>query len=147
MINCKASAVSCGRSSHELPSGQDRQRCAKVDPTPNSTTSLPVMQAAGVVVQAPKRGGMTKRPEEIALMAESGRLLAQVFGHLDRLNLVGMSTMQVNDLVDDLIVREPMLARPAKGNTDTPTRSMPHPTTWFATASHPLRTSCRTGTS
>jgi hypothetical protein len=25
---------------------------------------------------------MTKRPEEIALMAESGRLLAQVFGHL-----------------------------------------------------------------
>ena len=55
---------------------------------------------------------MTKRPEEIALMAESGRLLAQVFGHLDRLNLVGMSTMQVNDLVDDLIVRE-LDARPA----------------------------------
>lgn len=40
---------------------------------------------------------MTKRPEEIALLAESGRLLAQVFGHLDRLNLIGMSTMQVND--------------------------------------------------
>lgn len=55
---------------------------------------------------------MTKRPEEIALMAESGRLLAQVFGHLDRLNLIGMSTMQVNDLVDDLIVHE-LNARPA----------------------------------
>jgi methionyl aminopeptidase len=55
---------------------------------------------------------MTKRPEEIALMAESGRLLAQVFGRLDRLNLIGMSTMQVNDLVDHFIVDE-LDARPA----------------------------------
>ncbi|WP_413626598.1 type I methionyl aminopeptidase [Luteibacter sp. Lutesp34] len=55
---------------------------------------------------------MTKRPDEIALLAESGRLLAEVFGHLDRMDLVGMSTMQVNDLVDDLIVRE-FDARPA----------------------------------
>jgi methionyl aminopeptidase len=55
---------------------------------------------------------MTKRPEEIALMAESGKLLADVFGHLDRLSLVGMSTMQVNDLVDSLIVNE-LKARPA----------------------------------
>lgn len=55
---------------------------------------------------------MTKRPEEIALLAESGRLLAQVFGHLDRLNLIGMSTMQVNDRVDSLIVDE-LSARPA----------------------------------
>ncbi|MDR5784789.1 type I methionyl aminopeptidase [Caballeronia sp. LZ065] len=55
---------------------------------------------------------MTKRPEEIALLAESGRLLAQVFGHLDKLDLIGMSTMQVNDLVDGLIVDE-LSARPA----------------------------------
>ena len=55
---------------------------------------------------------MTKRPEEIALMAESGRLLANVFGHLDLINLIGMSTMQVNDLVDDFIVNE-LQARPA----------------------------------
>lgn len=55
---------------------------------------------------------MTKRPEEIALLAESGRLLAQVFDRLDRLNLIGMSTMQVNDLVDGLIVHE-LNARPA----------------------------------
>ncbi|MFT3721317.1 type I methionyl aminopeptidase [Pseudorhodoferax sp.] len=55
---------------------------------------------------------MTKRPEEIALLAESGRLLAQVFGHLDGLSLIGMSTMQVNELVDDLIVHE-LRARPA----------------------------------
>ncbi|GAA0795461.1 type I methionyl aminopeptidase [Cupriavidus gilardii] len=45
-------------------------------------------------------------------MAESGRLLAQVFSHLDRLNLIGMSTMQVNDLVDSYIVNE-LKARPA----------------------------------
>ncbi|MDR5759263.1 type I methionyl aminopeptidase [Caballeronia sp. LZ035] len=55
---------------------------------------------------------MTKRPEEIALLAESGRLLAQVFGHLNSLDLIGMSTMQVNDLVDSLIVDE-LSARPA----------------------------------
>ncbi|MES2036681.1 MAG: type I methionyl aminopeptidase [Pseudomonadota bacterium] len=55
---------------------------------------------------------MTKRPEEIALMAESGKLLATVFGHLDQLNLIGMSTMQVNDLVDSFIVNE-LKARPA----------------------------------
>jgi len=55
---------------------------------------------------------MTKRPEEIALMAESGKLLASVFGHLDKFNLIGMSTMQVNDMVDSFIVNE-LRARPA----------------------------------
>jgi methionyl aminopeptidase len=55
---------------------------------------------------------MTKRPEEIALMAESGRLLAGVFTYLDTFNLVGMSTMQVNDLVDAHIV-DALHARPA----------------------------------
>lgn len=55
---------------------------------------------------------MTKRPEEIALMAESGKLLASVFSHLDQLNLIGMSTMQVNDLVDSFIVND-LKARPA----------------------------------
>ena len=55
---------------------------------------------------------MIKRPEEIALMAESGRLLASVFGYLDGLALIGMSTMQVNDLVERYIVDE-LHARPA----------------------------------
>ena len=55
---------------------------------------------------------MTKRPEELALMAESGKLLASVFGRLDQLSLIGMSTMQVNDLVDRFIVNE-LSARPA----------------------------------
>lgn len=55
---------------------------------------------------------MTKRPEEIALMAESGKLLAGVFGYLDQLDLIGMSTMAVNDLVDSYIVQE-LGARPA----------------------------------
>lgn len=55
---------------------------------------------------------MTRRPEEIALLAESGRLLANVFGYLDGLSLIGMSTMQVNNLVDSLIVNE-LKARPA----------------------------------
>jgi methionyl aminopeptidase len=55
---------------------------------------------------------MTKRPEEIALMAESGKLLASVFARLDQLSLIGMSTMQVNDMVDSFIVNE-LNARPA----------------------------------
>jgi methionyl aminopeptidase len=55
---------------------------------------------------------MTKRPEEIALLAASGKLLADVFGQLDKLDLIGMSTMQVNDLVDRFIV-ETLNARPA----------------------------------
>lgn len=55
---------------------------------------------------------MTKRPEEIALLAESGQLLAHVFGYLDQLNLIGMSTLEVNQMVDDLIVHE-FNARPA----------------------------------
>ena len=55
---------------------------------------------------------MTKKPEEIALMAKSGKLLASVFAHLDTFDLNGMSTMQVNDLVDHFIVDQ-LHARPA----------------------------------
>jgi len=55
---------------------------------------------------------MTKRPEEIALLAESGKLLASVFSYLDRLSLAGMSTMQVNDMVDRFIVND-LQTRPA----------------------------------
>lgn len=55
---------------------------------------------------------MIKTADEIALMAEGGRLLASVFGHLDGLQLCGMSTMQVNDIVDNYIVHK-LSARPA----------------------------------
>ena len=55
---------------------------------------------------------MIKRPEEIALMAESGRLLASVFEHLDGLSLIGLSTMDVNRAVETFIV-ETLQARPA----------------------------------
>jgi len=63
-------------------------------------------------VQTAGTRSMIKRPEEVVLMAESGRLLAAVFGYLDGLALVGMSTMQVNDLVDRYIVQS-LGARPA----------------------------------
>jgi len=55
---------------------------------------------------------MTKTPEELELMARAGRLLASVFTYLDTLALLGLSTMQVNDLVDAYIVQE-LQARPA----------------------------------
>lgn len=45
-------------------------------------------------------------------MAEGGRLLAAVFRHLDGLSLEGMSTLEINDRVEALIV-EDLKARPA----------------------------------
>ena len=55
---------------------------------------------------------MTKKPEEVALMAEAGRLLASVFGMLDRTPLNGMTTLQVDALVERYIV-DGLQARPA----------------------------------
>ncbi|MGV2494726.1 type I methionyl aminopeptidase [Pelagerythrobacter aerophilus] len=55
---------------------------------------------------------MTKRPEELALLAESGRLLASVFEMLDRMSLIGMSTLQIDEMVERFIVDD-LDARPA----------------------------------
>lgn len=55
---------------------------------------------------------MIKTPEELALMAQSGRLLAQVFGYLDQMDLAGMSTLHINDMVERFIVHD-LQARPA----------------------------------
>lgn len=55
---------------------------------------------------------MIKTPAEIELMAESGRLLASVFTHLDTLPLLGMSTLEVDARVERFIVDE-LKARPA----------------------------------
>lgn len=55
---------------------------------------------------------MIKTPEEIELLAESGRLLAQVFELLDRTPLAGKSTLYINDLVERFIVDD-LAARPA----------------------------------
>lgn len=63
---------------------------------------------------------MIKQPDELELMAEAGRLLASVFRCLDGLDMVGRSTMQLNDLVERMIVDE-LHARPAsKGQYDFP---------------------------
>ena len=55
---------------------------------------------------------MVKTPDELALMRMSGRLLASVFEMLDGLDLAGMSTLEVNDLVDRFITGD-LAARPA----------------------------------
>ncbi|MGD8174887.1 type I methionyl aminopeptidase [Marinimicrobium sp. ARAG 43.8] len=61
-----------------------------------------------------------KTPEELALMRESGRLLASVFAFLDGEIRAGMSTMDINTLVEDYIVNT-LHARPAsKGQYDYP---------------------------
>ncbi len=61
---------------------------------------------------------MVKTPDELALMRISGKLLASVFEMLDGLDLAGMSTMEVNDLVDRFITTD-LAARPAsKGQYD-----------------------------
>ena len=53
-----------------------------------------------------------KNAQEIALMRESGRLLASVFHALDKEIQAGMTTMEVNDFVDAFIT-ETLQARPA----------------------------------
>jgi methionyl aminopeptidase len=55
---------------------------------------------------------VTKQPEELALMAEAGRLLASVFEMLDRTPLIGLSTLEIDALVERFIVEE-LRARPA----------------------------------
>jgi methionyl aminopeptidase len=44
-----------------------------------------------------------KNNNEIELMRESGRLLASVFTYLDQHIKVGISTMEINDLVKILL--------------------------------------------
>lgn len=53
-----------------------------------------------------------KTTEELAIMRESGRLLASVFAYLDTHMVAGISTMTVNDLVERYIV-DVLQARPA----------------------------------
>ncbi len=61
---------------------------------------------------------MVKTPDELALMRVSGRMLASVFDMLDGQDLAGMSTLQVNDLVEHFITVD-LAARPAsKGQYD-----------------------------
>jgi methionyl aminopeptidase len=55
---------------------------------------------------------MVKTADELALMRVSGRLLASVFEMLDVQDLAGLSTLQVNDLVEDFITVD-LGARPA----------------------------------
>jgi methionyl aminopeptidase len=61
---------------------------------------------------------MIKQPHELALLAQSGRLLASVFEMLDRTPLAGRSTLEINDMVERFIVDD-LKARPAsKGQYD-----------------------------
>ena len=57
-------------------------------------------------------GVLLKTADELALQHEAGRLLARVFAMLDSKIAVGMSTLQINDLVERYIVDE-LQARPA----------------------------------
>lgn len=63
---------------------------------------------------------MIKQPRELALMAQAGALLAQVFDALGRMPLEGRSTLEINDFVERMIV-DKLHARPAsKGQYDYP---------------------------
>ncbi|MCL1127872.1 type I methionyl aminopeptidase [Shewanella surugensis] len=53
-----------------------------------------------------------KSPQEADLMRQSGQLLAQVFAMLDGVMNVGITTMDINDKVEDFIINQ-LKARPA----------------------------------
>ncbi|WP_394652398.1 type I methionyl aminopeptidase [uncultured Sphingomonas sp.] len=55
---------------------------------------------------------MIKTAQELGIQRQAGRLLAQAFEMLDRVELAGLSTLAVNDLVERFIVDE-LHARPA----------------------------------
>lgn len=55
---------------------------------------------------------MVKTSDELALMRVSGKLLASVFEMLDAQDLKGMSTLQINDLVERFVTVD-LAARPA----------------------------------
>jgi methionyl aminopeptidase len=55
---------------------------------------------------------MVKTPDELALMRIAGRLLASVFEMLDEQDFDGMSTLQINDMVERFITVD-LAARPA----------------------------------
>jgi methionyl aminopeptidase len=55
---------------------------------------------------------VVKTPDELTLMRLSGKMLASVFEMLDDQELAGLSTLQVNDLVDRFITVD-LAARPA----------------------------------
>ncbi|MED5543907.1 type I methionyl aminopeptidase [Novosphingobium decolorationis] len=58
------------------------------------------------------RQDFCKAPWEVDLMAEAGRLLASVFGLIDRTPLAGKSTLEIDTMVERFIVDE-LGARPA----------------------------------
>jgi methionyl aminopeptidase len=60
----------------------------------------------------PRSPDVVKTPDELTLMRLSGRMLASVFEMLDDQELAGLSTLQVNDLVDRFITVN-LAARPA----------------------------------
>ncbi len=55
---------------------------------------------------------MIKNESEIKLMRESGRLLSLVFEYINQLNLLGKSTLEINNIVEKFIIEE-LDARPA----------------------------------
>ena len=55
---------------------------------------------------------MIKNESEINLMRESGRLLSLVFDYINKLNLLGKSTFEINNIVEKYIIEE-LCARPA----------------------------------
>ncbi|MCO7571916.1 type I methionyl aminopeptidase [Pseudomonas chlororaphis] len=63
---------------------------------------------------------LIKTPEQLALMRESGRLLAQVFTFLDGFVVAGLSTLELDSAVEHFI-RHQLKARPAsKGQYNYP---------------------------
>ncbi|SUV62882.1 methionine aminopeptidase [Acinetobacter baumannii] len=59
---------------------------------------------------------MIKNESEIKLMRESGRLLSLVFDYINKLNLLGKSTFEINNIVEKYIIEE-LCARPASKGT------------------------------
>ncbi len=61
-----------------------------------------------------------KTADELARQRHAGQLLASVFDMLDTFIVPGVTTMAINDRVEDLSSTSCTPARPARGNTIFP---------------------------
>lgn len=86
-----------------------------------------------------------KTADELARQRHAGQLLASVFDMLDTFIVPGVTTMAINDRVEDFIVNQ-LHARPAsKGQYDFPYVLTPPLTMWCATGSPKRPNICAPG--
>jgi hypothetical protein len=110
----RASTVMCRSINAQAEFWMKIGMLAEANPTLSFTDIVKMQLEGGACCASVGAGGLTwsRLPTNWRSCAISGKLLASVFEMLDGQDLAGMSTMQVNDLVERFITVD-LAARPA----------------------------------